>query len=99
MQSKLELEAILAAQIKEAALPEPERDYRFHPLRGWRVSFAFTEAFIICDVPARGRSRDADYGKQNAAVLAGWIYLRVTSLMIEDGRALAYIERALEEWG
>jgi len=31
--------------------------------------------------------------------LAGWLYLRVTGMMVEDGRALAYVERALKEWG
>ena len=100
MKSKSQLETILATQIQEADLPEkPERNYRFDPVKRWLVSFAFTDSAIICDLNTRGKGYDADCEKQNDAEIAGWLYLRVTTNMVRDGRALAYIERALEEWG
>ena len=43
---------------------------------------------------ARGLERD--YEKQNEAVLAGWRYLEVTPKMVDDGRALEWVRRALE---
>lgn len=106
--SKSQLEAALLFQIRAVGLPEPTREYRFDPVRQWRADFAWLEQTIIVEVQGglwtrgrhlRGKGYDNDCEKQNAAVLAGWLYLRVTSMMIEDGRALAYIERALEEWG
>jgi len=35
-----ELEDTLAFHIRAAGLPEPEREYRFHPVRRWRFDFA-----------------------------------------------------------
>jgi hypothetical protein len=39
MRSRLEL--LFAQQVKDARLPEPERDYRFHPTRKWAFDFAW----------------------------------------------------------
>jgi hypothetical protein len=44
----------------------------------------------------RGAGFAADCEKYNEAALLGWRVLRVTKTMVEDGRALAYIERALK---
>jgi len=107
--SKSQLEATLLFQMRAVGLPEPEREFRFDPIRRWRADFCWPDQAIIVEVMGgtwggrgrhvRGKGYDADCEKQNAAVLAGWLYLRVTSMMIEDGRALAYVERALKEWG
>jgi hypothetical protein len=43
----------------------------------------------------RGRGYERDCEKYNAAALAGWIVLRVTTDMIQDGRALALLETAI----
>jgi len=107
--SKSQLEADLLFQMRAVGLPEPEREFRFDSVRMWRADFAWIDQAIIVEVMGgiwagkgkhvRGKGYDADCEKQNAAVLAGWLYLRVTGMMVEDGRALAYVERALKEWG
>ena len=43
----------------------------------------------------RGSSFEADCEKYNEAALRGWTVLRVTPRMIEDGRAIALLKRAL----
>lgn len=43
----------------------------------------------------RGAGFEADAEKYNEAALLGWRVLRFTTAMVEDGRALAIIERAL----
>jgi hypothetical protein len=43
----------------------------------------------------RGAGFTADCEKLNAAALAGWLVLRVTSAHVADGRALAWILEAL----
>ena len=106
--SKSQLEAALLFQMRAVGLPEPEREFRFDPVRQWRADFCWIEQAIIVEVMggiwikgahSRGKRYDEDCEKQNDAEIAGWLYLRVTSMMIEDGRARAYIERALKEWG
>lgn len=40
---------------------------------------------------------EKDLEKFNEAALYGWLVLRVTPAMIKDGRAIAWLKRALEE--
>jgi hypothetical protein len=43
----------------------------------------------------RGKAYELDCEKANEAALRGWTVLRVTPAMIEDGRAIELIKRAL----
>ena len=43
----------------------------------------------------RGSGYEADCVKLNEAALLGWTVLRVTGEMVEDGRALRLVQRAL----
>jgi len=44
------LETILYNQIVEAGLPNPEREYRFHSTRKWRVDFAFVQDRVAVEL-------------------------------------------------
>ena len=99
-------ELALAGQIAQAGLPEPEREYRFHPTRRWRADFAFVSQRILVEVEggtkAVGRSRhtsaagyENDCEKYSEAALMGFVVLRVTTDMVHDGRAIDLIRRAL----
>ncbi len=101
------LELALLQQIRAAKLPEPERQYRFHPERMWRSDFAFLDdpfAPLLVEVDGgtwsggrhtRGAGYQADCEKANEAVLHGWLLLRVTGAHIKSGAALEWIRRAL----
>ena len=102
-ESKLEL--LLALQIAQSPIvPEPVREYRFHPVRKWRVDFAFPDRTppLAVEVEggtwrgngrhSRGAGFEADCLKYNALSLAGWVLLRFTSSMVHDGRAIAQLE-------
>ncbi len=108
--SKSAIEATLAAQIAEAGLPAPEREFVFAPPRRWRADFAWLEWDYRLIVECEGGTWKKDgnrhgYGlgfegdciKYNEAELLGYHVLRVTGRMVDDGRALAYIRRALGE--
>lgn len=43
----------------------------------------------------RGKGFEADCEKGNEALILGWRVLHVTPAMVEDGRALRWIERAM----
>ena len=100
MKSNLELELLLQIRILE--LPEPEREYRFHPTRKWRFDFAYPERMLAIEIEGgtysggrhtRGQGFENDCEKYNAATLMGWRVLRYTAKMIESGEAINQIEK------
>lgn len=93
----------LATLIHWEKLPEPSREYRFSERR-WKFDFAWWPEKLAVEVEGgswiggrhvRGSAFEADCIKYAEAMLAGWRVLRVTPRMIEDGRAVALIRRAL----
>ena len=99
------LEGTFAFQIKAAGLPEPEREYRFHPVRRWRFDFAWRQQMVAVEIEGgiwnsrgrhvRGRGFTADCEKYAEAALLGWTVMRFTGQQIESGYALDCVERAL----
>ncbi|MCB8943741.1 MAG: hypothetical protein H6658_08295 [Ardenticatenaceae bacterium] len=98
--------------MEAAGLPQPEREYLFHAERKWRFDYAWVvEGFAlefeggIWLQTKEGRSKGhahpkrfiKDCEKYNEAALYGWSVLRVTGEMVEDGRAIAWLVRALVE--
>ena len=98
---------MLALHIKAVKLPPPEREYRFHPTRRWRLDFAWPDRKIAVEVEGvvhdgKGRHQTAkgyaaDCEKYNSALLDGWKVLRFTPNVIKSGSAVAWIERAFSE--
>lgn len=104
MSSPSDPERYLSVVLRWAGVPAPEPEHRFHPERRWRFDLAWPAFKLGVEVEggvwtsgrhSRGAGFEADCAKYNEATLAGWRVLRVTPAMIEDGRALAWIERAL----
>lgn len=98
-------ELALAWQIRAAQLPEPTTEARFDPIRRWRFDFAFPAHRVAVEVEGgswsngrhtRGSGFEQDCEKYNAAALGGWLVLRVTPRMVDDGRALSLIQEAIE---
>lgn len=99
-----DLEELFAFQMKAAKLPEPTREFVFHPTRRWRFDFAWPDRTLACEVDGgewvRGRHQRPggfrkDAEKFSTAAAMGWLVLRVTGSMVEDGSALTLIELAL----
>ena len=98
-------ELALATHIGWAKVePLPHTEYVFDPTRRWRFDFAWPELRVACEVEggtftagrhSRGRGFEADCVKYDEAAIAGWLVLRVTTAMVNDGRALRLIERAI----
>jgi very-short-patch-repair endonuclease len=97
-------ERALATLILWNKLAAPEHQYAFDPSRKWRFDAAWPVFRLAVEIDggtfiagrhSRGAGYERDAEKLNAAVLAGWRVLRFTPHMIEDGRALATLERAL----
>ena len=104
--TKSELEETLLLLIKAEGLPIPEREIRFHAVRKWRFDFAYPslKIGIECEGGTWAKSRHTsgagyrkDCEKYDWAALMGWVVLRFTKGMIEDGQAIEMIRKALEK--
>lgn len=99
---KSELEKELLFQIKAYGLPKPVTERKFHPVRRFRFDFAWVDRKIAVEVEGgvwaggrhvRGAGYKSDCEKYNLATLAGWRVYRFTSDMINDGSAIAMLQK------
>jgi very-short-patch-repair endonuclease len=97
-------ERALLTQIGWASLPDPAVEYPFAKPRRWRFDLAWPDRKLAVEVEggtwvdgrhSRGAGFEKDAEKYAEAAVLGWRVIRVTTAMVEDGRALGYIERAL----
>jgi very-short-patch-repair endonuclease len=97
-------EETLALHIRFFKLPSPEREYRFHPDRRWRVDFAWPDLKVAVEVEGgtytqgrhvRADGFEKDCEKYNALEELKWTLLRYTSRMVQDGRAIDQIRRII----
>jgi very-short-patch-repair endonuclease len=94
-------EETLALHIRAAKLPEPMREFKFHPARKWRFDFAWPARMLAEEVEGgiwtngrhtRGKGYTDDCAKYNQATLLGWKVLRFPVSEIQSGEALKMIE-------
>jgi very-short-patch-repair endonuclease len=78
-------------------------EYKFHDGRKWKFDIAvpYMHLAFECDGGKwhgghrRGKALEADYERQNTAIMEGWRVLRFTNEQVLDGTAKAFIERYL----
>ena len=108
------LEDRLLKQLVEEGFPEPELEYRFHPVRKWRFDMYWPRPAhiwrplgVACEVEGgtysggrhvRGKGYEGDCEKYNEASLMEIVVIRVTSKHISDGSAIKWLGRALGGW-
>lgn len=90
-------------------LPEPKREYKFHPSRKWRLDIAWPDQKVAVECHGnvwagrhtRGIGFNQDREKMNEAQLAGWLLLEFSSTQIDnDPEACAeQIARAFAQRG
>ena len=95
----------LEAQCRALGLPVPVRELHFHPTRRWRVDYAFVDAKLAVEIEGgvfaggrhtRGDGFRRDVEKYAEALILGWRVLRVLPEDVSSGRAVNWIQRALE---
>lgn len=83
--------------VQAAGLPVPEREYRFHPVRRWRMDYAWPDYLLAVEIQggtwqggrhARGAGYEQDSEKANTALSMGWRLLRYTPGLLKDGPAV-----------
>ena len=92
-------------RMNEAGLPDPEKEFRFHPERQWRFDFCWPGLMVALEVEGgtwakgrhtRGKGYASDCEKYSEAAILGWMVIRVTGDMIKNGKAINLIHRAIE---
>lgn len=106
--SRSDAEEALAFQLQAVGIPFT-REVRFGAPRKWRADFSVGMSIDRIDSPllvevdggafiggrhTSGSGFEADCEKASAAAIAGYRVIRVTPRMVEDGRALKWIEAA-----
>ncbi len=98
------LERHLLTSLRASGLPEPEREFRFHPTRRFRLDFAWPVVKLAVEVEGgiyRGGGHTSvsglkrDIAKSNALTLLGWRLLRFHGDQVKSGEATALIRQAL----
>lgn len=94
---------LLAAVLETEGFQDFEREHRFHPVRKWRLDFAWPAQQLAVEVEGgvwtggrhtRGAGFVKDMEKYNQATLLGWRVLRVTPADIKSGKAVELIKAA-----
>jgi len=94
----------LQFQLRAVKLPVGEPEYHFHPERKWRFDLAWPARKLAIEIDGgswvggrhtSGSGFAEDCHKMSEAAILGWRVLRVTPVMVRDGLALQYVERAL----
>ena len=90
------------AMCKAAGLPEPSKEFRFHPLRLWRVDYYFPELGLAVEKEGgafsdgrhtRGAGFREDLHKYNALTLQGIALLRFLPEEIRSLEAILVIKQ------
>lgn len=101
-----ELESIAMNRIERAGLPTPVREHRFAPPRLWRFDLAWLDSMVAVELEGgvysggrhvRGKGFTADCRKYGEATARGWLVLRCTREMVEDGEMVTLLGRMLSE--
>jgi very-short-patch-repair endonuclease len=90
--SKGEQAFALHCQVKLHPCNQPVREHVFHPIRKWRIDFAWPHLKLAVEIESsvhRIKSRFAsDIPKYNELQKQGWTLLRYTRQMVEAGMAI-----------
>lgn len=95
------LENCLLHQIRCLKLPEPERNYRFHPTRKFEIDFAWPDLRFGVEVQggtysggkhARGVGYTIDCRKMGEAMVLGWTVYACDTVLVKTGEAVNIIE-------
>lgn len=98
---------LLRLHLREHGLPEPVREFRFHPIRRWRLDYFWSAApggpvaleieggVHIGGRHVRGVGSERDMEKYAEALCAGIRVLRVTPAQLKSGQAALWLDRLL----
>lgn len=94
------LEARFLRRWEDFMGPPLEREYRFHPVRKWRLDFAYPARRVGVEIHGatyvngrhvRGKGFTEDRRKMNYAQFFGWKVFELTAEMLDDGDSIPLV--------
>ncbi len=88
-------------QCRAVGLPPPVAEHRFHPVRKWRIDWAWPDRKLALEVEggvftqgrhSRGVGMVKDMEKYNTLAALGWRLVRATPQQVRNGEALRAVE-------
>ena len=98
------LEREFAVQIRATRLPEPRRQFMFHPVRKWHADFAWPSMKLIVEIDGgtwsggrhvRGKGYEEDRERDAEANMLGYTVIRFTSTQVHSGYAIRATEKMI----
>lgn len=98
------LEMIALNRLERAGLPAPVLGWRFDPKRRWEFDAAWVKAHVALELEGgiwsggrhvRGKGYTRDCIKYAHAAILGWMVIRCTREMVEDGTMVELVAEAL----
>ena len=96
------LEAVFALQARAAKLAHGMvRNHRFHPVRQWKLDFAWPDYLLAVEVEGgtwsggrhvRGAGFEEDAQKYLEAMMLGWRVIRATGSMVKSGQVINAVD-------
>jgi len=105
LSKRKQLENDFALQVKNAGLPAPEREHRFHPDRLWKIDFAWPRDRLAVEIQggtwvggAHGRGSGISKDAEKFANLAimGWRLIAIPSEAVRSYEGLRWVSAVLK---
>jgi hypothetical protein len=93
---------LFKAACEAHGLPEPIAEYKFCEGRKWRADWCFKSLGVLVEIDGgsfiggrhtRGAGFEEDIKKHAEAICLGWSVLRVTPIMVKNGRLFEWLKR------
>ncbi|WP_230411635.1 endonuclease domain-containing protein [Collimonas humicola] len=100
------IEELFNFQVRALKLPSTTREHKFHPVRKWRIDFAWPGRKLAVEIEGgiwtqgrhtRGAGVRADMEKYNALSCLGWTLLRFDGFAVTSGTAIQQVKQFLLE--
>lgn len=97
-------DAVFLALLKQNGLPEPVPEFRFDPVRRWRIDWAFVDQRVALEIEggifvrgrhSRGLGMLKDMEKYNELAARGWRLIRTTPGNLYSPETLRVLTLAL----
>tara|TARA_Y100001972_G_scaffold62092_1_gene76073 strand:- start:395 stop:754 length:360 start_codon:yes stop_codon:yes gene_type:complete len=102
------LEETFAIQCKLYNLPTPQTELRFHPVRRWRLDFAWPSVMLAVEIHGgeysrgrhvRGKGFVNDCEKIAHAALEGWTVIPLAGTQVKNGLGIQWIVEWFQKYG
>ena len=97
---------IFFATLQSMRIKIPTPEFQFHPIRKWRIDYAWVNEKIALEVEggiytrgrhSRGKGMEGDMEKYNTLALMGWRIIRTTPTKLHQTETIKLINQIINQ--